>query len=291
MTVVGVGGLGKTRLSLQLGAEVLDDYPDGVWLVELAPIADEGLVAEAIASVLAVKADGPLSVREALLQFVKDRCILLILDNCEHLAQACANLARDLLQAGPHIKVLASSREPLRVVGETVYRLSPLALPVWEKPPTLAALMQSEAAQLFRDRAVAAQPAFRITERNGASLADICHRLDGIPLALELAASRVRALPAETIAERLRDRFRLLTGGDTTALPRQQTLRACIDWSHDLLTEPERTLLRRLSVFAGGWTLHAAEHVSGEAAAGDVLDLLTLLVEKSLVEFDAEAAR
>jgi predicted ATPase/class 3 adenylate cyclase len=293
LTVVGVGGLGKTRLSLQVAAEALDDYPDGVWFVELAPIADERLVVQAVASMLGVKSEGARPVQEALLKFVKDRCLLLILDNCEHLPHACAKLAKDLLQAGARMKVLASSRESLHVVGETAYPLPTLALPEQMKNLTIAALTQCEAVHLFRDRATAALPTFRITDRNAMAVADVCRRLDGIPLALELAAARVRALSVETIAERLTDRFRLLTQGDTTALPRQQTLRACIDWSHDLLTEPERTLLRRLAVFAGGWTLRAAEAVGagGRVATTDVLDLLTLLVEKSLVEFDAEAPR
>ena len=293
LTLVGVGGLGKTRLSLQVGADVLDDFADGVWFVELAPIADARLVAQAVASVLGVKEEAGRPVQEALLMFVKDRRLLLILDNCEHLAHACAEVAKALLQAGPQVRVLASSREPLRVVGEATYPLSTLAVPDPKQALPVAALTLYEAVQLFRDRAFAAQPAFRITDQNGTAVADICHRLDGIPLAIELAAARVRALSVEAIAERLSDRFRLLTGGDATARPRQQTLRACIDWSNDLLTEPERALLRRLAVFAGGWTLPAAEAVGagGDVDTSNVLDLLTRLVEKSLVEFDVEGGR
>ena len=293
LTVVGVGGLGKTRLSLQVGAEVLDDYADGVWLVQLAPLTDARLVPQAVASVLGVKEEAGRPVQEALVKHVRDRQLLLILDNCEHLAHACAELAKELLQSGAQLKVLASSRESLHVVGETTYPLSTLAVPDPKQHWPLAALTHYEAVRLFGDRALAAQPVFQVTEQNAPAVADICHRLDGIPLALELAAARVRALPVETIAERLSDRFRLLTGGDATALPRQQTLRACIDWSYELLTEPERTLLRRLSVFAGGWTLEAAEAVGagGEVDKADVLDRLTRLVAKSLVEFDAENER
>jgi non-specific serine/threonine protein kinase len=232
-------------------------------------------------------------VREALLKFVKDRQLLLILDNCEHLATACAGMAKDLLQSGPKVKVLVSSREPLRVVGETTYPLSTLRVPDPKQDLTVNQLTQYGSVNLFSERASAAQPIFRINDQNAAAIVDICHRLDGIPLAVELAAARVRALSVATIAERLSDRFHLLTGGDTTSLPRQQTLRACIDWSYDLLTGPERALLCRLAVFAGGWTLAAAEAVGAGSEKGksEVLDLLTRLVEKSLVEFDAERGR
>ena len=242
---------------------------------------------------LGVKEEAGRPVLEALVKHVEDRRCLLLLDNCEHLAQACADLAKALLRAGPGTKILASSRESLHVVGETTYPVPPLAVPPPHQSMTVAALTQYEAARLFADRATAAQPAFAVTDRNATAVAEICHRLDGIPLALELAAARVRALPVETIAVRLSDRFRLLTGGDKTSLPRQQTLRACIDWSYDLLTEPERALLRRLAVFAGGWTLEAAEAVGagGDIEDLDVLDLLTHLVEKSLVAMDAEGAR
>jgi predicted ATPase/class 3 adenylate cyclase len=293
LTMTGVGGLGKTRLSLQVGAEVLDDYADGVWFVQLAPLSDARLVPQAVASVLGVKEEPGRSAQEALLKFVKDRQLLLILDNCEHLAHACAELAKALLQSGAQVKVLASSRESLHVVGETTYPLLTLAVPDPKQDLPVAALTQYEAVHLFRDRALAAQPVFQVNHENAAALADICHRLDGIPLALELAAARVRALSVETIAERLSDRFHLLTGGDATALPRLQTLRACLDWSYDLLTEPERALLGRLAVFAGGWTLAAAEAVGtgGEVDKSHVLDLLTYLVQKSLVEFDAEGGR
>ena len=293
VTLVGVGGLGKTRMSLQVGADVLDDFRDGVWFVELAPLADSRLVPQAVASVLGVKEETGRSVSDALLKHIEDRQLLLILDNCEHLAPVCAGLVEDLLRAGPRLKVLASGREPLQVVGEKTYPLASLSVPDPQQPVTVAALTHSAAVRLFVDRAMAAQPAFRVTIQNATAVANICRRLDGIPLALELAAARTRSLAVETMAARLSDRFRLLTGGDRTALPRQQTLRACIDWSYDLLTESERAMLRRLAVFAGGFLLAAAETVAAAGAvdATDVLDLLDHLVEKSLVDFDAEHGR
>jgi predicted ATPase/class 3 adenylate cyclase len=285
VTLLGVGGLGKSRLSLQVGAEVLDDYPNGVWFVEFAPLTDGRYVAQAVASVLGVKEESGRPVIEALAKHVEDRCLLLILDNCEHLGHACADLAKRLLLAGSQLKVVATSREPLRVVGETTYALPILAIPA-SREMRAAGVIQYDAARLFIERAMTAQPAFRITDVNAGAVADICRRLDGIPLALELAAARVRTLSVDAIAARLTDRFRLLTRGDQTALPRQQTLRACIDWSHELLADPERALFRRLAVFAGGFTLEAAESIgaSGEVVESDVLDLLSRLVEKSLVE-------
>jgi len=293
LTLLGVGGLGKTRLSLQVAADVLDDYPDGVWFVELAPLTDGERVPQVVASVLGVKEEAGHPVLEALVKYVRDVQLLLVLDNCEHLLQACADLAVALLHAGPAVKVLASSREPLHVAGETNYPLPSLAVPEGDRKLAAAALAQYEAVRLFTDRAVAAKPAFQVTDQNAAAVAAICRRLDGIPLAIELAAARVRALSVEQIAERLHDRFRLLTGGDRTALPRQQTLRACIDWSYDLLSDAERALFRRLAVFAGGWTLEGAEAVGAGNGIdeADVLDLLTHLVDKSLVALDADRER
>ncbi len=293
LTLLGAGGLGKTRLSLQLAADVMDDYPDGVWFVELAAIADARMVPQAVASVLGIKEEAGRPVSEAVMKAVKDRRLLLVLDNCEHLVRACADLAKEMLQAGPHLKILASSREPLHVAGEASYPMPALAVPDASQTVAAETLMQFEAVHLFVERAVAAQPSFRVTGRNAVAVAEICRHLDGIPLAIELAAARLRALSVERIAERLTDRFRLLVSGDKTALPRQQTLRALIDWSYDLLTEKERILFRRLAVFAGGWTLEGAEAVgSGSAIVeADVLDLLARLVEKSLVVMDAERER
>ena len=293
LTLVGAGGIGKTRLSLQVAADVMDEFPDGVWLVELAALADPGLVPQAVASALGVREEAGHPVQEALVSFVKDRRLLVILDNCEHLVQACAELAKQLLQSGSRMKILASSREPLRVAGESTYPVPALAFPGMSRMITPTALAEYEAVRLFIDRAVAAQSTFRVTEQNATALAGICHQLDGIPLAIELAAARTRVLSVENIAARLDDRFRLLKGGDKTALPRQQTLRALIDWSFDLLTEPERRLLRRLAVFSGGFTLEAVEAVGSgdDPDQGSGLDALTQLIEKSLVALDAESGR
>ena len=293
VTLLGVGGMGKTRLSLQTAAEVMDDYPDGVWLVELAAVADPRMVPQAIASALGVKEESGHSIAEALTAALRDRRLLLIVDNCEHLLQACADVVSVLLRTVPQMKVLATSREPLRVAGEFVYALPALAVPVRANAIGAAAVGEFPAIRLFADRASAVQPDFRITDQSAAHVVEICHRLDGIPLAIELAAARVRALSVENIAERLDDRFRVLTGGDRTALPRQQTLRALIDWSYDLLTPDEGILFRRIAVFAGSFSLEAAEAVGAASAieVPDVLDLLSRLVEKSLVALDLESAR
>jgi class 3 adenylate cyclase len=216
LTLLGVGGLGKTRLSLQVGADVMDEYPDGVWFVELAPLPDPRLVPQAVASALGVVEESGRPVQEALVKHVHDRKLLLILDNCEHLALAAAELAKALLQAGPQVKVLATSRESLHISGETTFSVPPLAVPPKHRPIALTALGEYESVRLFAERAVAAKPGFAMTEKNAQAIAEICRTLDGIPLALELAAARVRALPIEAIATRLSDRFRLPTGGDKT---------------------------------------------------------------------------
>ena len=279
VTLTSVGGTGKSRLSLQVAAQVADQFADGAWFVELAPVSDERRVAHAVASVLGVKEEAGRPMIEALVRYARDRRILVILDNCEHVLQACADLARQLLQSGDGVKILASSHEPLHVAGEAIY--------------PVGALDEGEAMRLFVERTAAVQPAFEVTTLNAHHVAEICRRLDGLPLAIELAAARMRAMSVETVAARLNDCFRVLTGGDSTALPRQQTLRASIYWSYDLLDVPERVLLRRLAVFAGGWTVEAAEAVAagGDIEAGAVVDLLTHLVDKSLVEFDRKAAR
>jgi predicted ATPase len=309
VTITGSGGTGKTRLALQVAAALLEDGGDGVWLAELASLADAALVPQAVATVLAVREEPGKALTATLVERLRQKRLLLVLDNCEHLLGACAALAEALLRGCPRLRILATSREGLSIPGETTYRLP--------------SLFQNDAVRLFVQRAQAATPSFTLTERNAPVVAQICHRLDGVPLAIELAAARVRVLPVEQIAARLDDRFRLLTGGSRTALPRQQTLRALIDWSYDLLTEPEQALLRQLSVFSDGWTLEAAEAVcagpegrrqkaegSQERATtvvsaaqparlpsafcllpSDVLDLLTALVEKSLVLYEAEDAR
>ena len=285
LTLTGAGGSGKTRLSLQVAADLLTGDGDGVWLVELAALTDPALVPGTIASVLGIKEQTSQPIQQTLVEALRTKRLLIVLDNCEHLVAACASLAADLLRSCPDVHLLASSREPLNVSGEQTYRVPTLMLPDPRQPQTVESLSQFEAVRLFIERAQAVQPSFALTNANAPAVAQVCFRLDGIPLAIELAAARVRSLSAEEISRRLDHRFRLLTGGSRDTLPRQQTLRALIDWSYDLLTEPEKALLRRLSVFAGGWTLSAAEAVCADEPVEDweVLDLLTALVDKSLV--------
>jgi predicted ATPase/DNA-binding winged helix-turn-helix (wHTH) protein len=299
VTLTSMGGTGKTRLSLQLGAEIADNYADGVWLVELAALTDARLVPAAVAAVLGVMEVSGRSVMEALEQFVKDRQLLVIFDNCEHLVEAAAMVAKKLLQAGRGVQVLASSRERLQVLGETTYVVPSLCVPtlidsqsntINFSDAVLAEFSHNEAVRLWLDRARAVEPQFQVTAKNAAAIADICRRLDGIPLAIELAAARMYAMSVEHIAAQLHDRFSLLTGGDRTAMPRQQTLRASIDWSVDMLGSEERALFLKLSVFAGGWTLPAvAALVNGKPS--DVTAHLIQLVEKSLVIKDADNER
>jgi predicted ATPase/class 3 adenylate cyclase len=292
LTLTGAGGSGKSRLSLQVAADLLDGEGDGVWLVELASLSDPTLVPQAVATVLGVKEAAGKSIQQSLVEWLRPKRLLLIFDNCEHLVAACASLAADILRHCPDVRIMASSREPLSVTGEQTYRVPSLSLPDPKKAQTAESLSQYEAVRLFIERAQAVQPTFSVTDANAPAVAQVCFHLDGIPLAIELAAARIRSLSAEEINRRLDQRFRLLTGGSRDTLPRQQTLRALIDWSYDLLTEPEKALLRRLSVFAGGWTLSAAEVVcAGEPVEDfDVLDLLTALVDKSLVIYEGDAA-
>jgi predicted ATPase/class 3 adenylate cyclase len=293
LTLLGAGGIGKTRLSLHVAADVLEHYPDGVWFVELAPLTDERLVPQAVASVLGVKEVASRPLTEALARHVADRYLLLVLDNCEHVVQSCATLADLLLRSGAHVRILVSSREPLRIPGEVIFPVLALALCPPRESIRAEDLLRFPASQLFAERAAAGQPGFRLTDENAPSVAEICQRLDGIPLAIELAAARVRSLSLQDIAARLNDRFSLLMGGSRTALPRHQTLRALIDWSYDLLSEKERVLFRRLAVFTGGWTLEAMESVCAdkEIAESGVLDLLFELVDKSLVMVVGEGGR
>jgi predicted ATPase len=296
VTLAGAGGCGKTRLALQVAADLLDGFPDGAWFVDLAPLTDATLVPQAVAAALNVREVPGQDALATVIEYLRGRHVLLVLDNCEHLVDGCARLSQAILRGGPRVQILATSREMLGVPGETTWRVPSLAMPDLRTRPTYALVAQSDAICLFVDRARAVVPTFGLTTDNADDLVQICHRLDGIPLAIELAAARVRVLMVEQILARLADRFRFLTGGSRTALRRQQTLRATIDWSHDLLTEPERILLRRLSVFAGGWILAAAEAVGGSGngagpdldprslvSAEDVLDLLTQLVDKSFI--------
>jgi predicted ATPase/class 3 adenylate cyclase len=290
LTLTGPGGTGKTRLALQLAVDVLASkrFTDGVWLIELAPLADPTLLMQTVATRLGVREQPGRGILDALTDYVRAKNLLLILDNCEHLIATCAQLADSLLRVAPHLKILATSREALGIAGETAYRVPSLPLPDPRQLANLDVLSQNDCVRLFVDRASAAYPSFRLKERNAPAVADICRRLDGIPLAIELASARTKFFPPEEIAARLDDRFRLLTGGSRTALERHQTLFALIEWSHNLLSESERVLLRRLSVFAGGWMFEAAQTVSGEGKNGDVLDLLTHLVDKSLVVVEGE---
>ena len=293
ITLHGTGGIGKTRLSLQVAAAALAGFADGTWFVELAPLTDGDRVPQAVATVLGIKEDAGRPVAEALNRTLRDRSLLLVLDNCEHLVQACAELAVMLLRAAPGVKILATSREPLNVRGEITYQMPVMSLPQAKNGAAITEPTQYEAVRLFVERATTVSRAFALTPKNAVAVVEICRRLDGIPLALELAAARVRSLSVENIAARLSDRFNLLDRGDRTALPRQQTLRALIDWSHDLLTEQERVLFRRLAVFAGGWTLPAAEAIGAGGAIdrSAVLDLQSQLVERSLVAMEAEGGR
>ena len=289
-TLTGPGGTGKTRLSLQVASSLLDSFPDGAWFIELAPLADPALIPQTVATTLGLHQETGRPLLEILTNYLREKKVLLILDNCEHVIEASAQLAEALLQACPNLCILVSSREALGIPGEAAYRVPSLSLPDTRLAQSAETLRQCEAARLFMDRAKTALPTFVITNENAGAVGQVCARLDGIPLAIELAAARVKLLKVEQIAERLDDRFRLLTGGSRTALPRQQTLRALIDWSYDLLPESERVLLRRFSVFAGGWTLEAAEMVCQGPGIDDynVLDPLAQLVNKSLVVVDAD---
>jgi predicted ATPase/class 3 adenylate cyclase len=295
VTLTGAGGTGKTRLAIQVGAELLDQFPDGVWLVELAPISDPALLPQAAALVLGEREESGRPVMESLIDQIKDRTALLILDNCEHLLDAAARFADEILRSCPGFKILATSREGLNIAGERPLRIPSLALPETNGRANREDLLVCESAVLFEERARAVQSGFSVTEANATAVATLCRRLDGIPLAIELAAARVHTLPVEQIAARLDDRFRLLTGGSRTALPRQQTLRALIDWSYGLLTADEQALLCRLSVFSGGWSLEAAEHVVSDPAQPSepwiLLDQISALVAKSLVVFEDDKAR
>jgi non-specific serine/threonine protein kinase len=285
VTLVGAPGLGKTRLALELGARLAAEYADGVGFVELAPLADPDLVPQTVSAALGLAEQSGRPLVETLSDYLGPVRLLLILDNCEHLVAACAELADCLLRAAPGLRILATSREPLGIAGEHTWRVPALALPASEQPPDVAELERCEAVRLFVERAVEAANEFELTARNAPAVARICRQLDGIPLAIELAAARTRVLTPEQIAARLDDRFRLLTGGSRLALPRQQTLGGAIDWSHEHLVESEQILWRRLSVFAGGWSLEAAEAIcAGDGLdAASVLDLLTRLVDRSLV--------
>ncbi len=271
LTLVGPGGVGKTRLALQLAAEALDRYPDGVWFIELSPIVNPDAIADATATVLSLRVNAKEPVANSIVRDLRGKQSLLIFDSCEHLVAPAADLVATVLQAGPGVRVLATSREPLHVPGERVHHIS--------------VLDETSAVRLFVERAQDAAPSFELTEHNAAAVGDICRRLDGIALAIELAATKVAVLSPQQLLQRLNERFRLLAGGSRTVLPRQQTLRALIDWSYDLLDEHERLVFRRLAVFAGSFSLDAASAICADEAVDEwqVFELLATLVSKSLV--------
>ncbi|HSR21748.1 MAG TPA: AAA family ATPase, partial [Anaerolineales bacterium] len=299
VTLTGPGGIGKTRLSLQAGSMLLDSFTDGVWHVELEALTETDLVLPTVAGALGLREQEGQSLLATLQNHARTKTALLVLDNCEHLLDACARLADALLRSCPQVRILATSREALGIAGEALYRVPTLGLPDPQHLPPPDRLSQYDSVKLFIERAVAVKSDFSVTNANAPAVAQVCSRLDGIPLAIELAAARVRGLTPEQISQRLDDRFHLLTGGSRTALPRQQTLRAMIEWSYDLLSDSERCLLRRLSVFQGAWTLEAAEAVCADLSesvrtarpqegqpgvpAAELLELLLRLVDKSLL--------
>ena len=284
LTLTGAGGSGKTRLAIQVATDLLDAFEDGVWWVELGSLMDGALVPRAIAKALGAQEAAQLPLHESLANFLRSKGLLLVLDSCEHLVDSCATISQSLLEACPHLKILTTSREPLNIAGENVWLVPTLSVPERDHLSLSDPLMEYAGIRLFVERATAVRPDFALTESDASFVAQTCQRLDGIPLAIELAAARVKVLTAEGIAARLDDRFRLLTGGSRTALPRHRTLRAAIDWSYDLLDEQEQALFRRLGIFSGGWKLDAAEAIcSGGMEAHEILDLLTNLVDKSMV--------
>jgi predicted ATPase/class 3 adenylate cyclase len=285
LTLVGAGGIGKTRLALQAGAELLDQYEDGVWLIEFGSVSDPDLVPSVVAGVLSVAKVENRSLIESVVYALRPKSTLLILDNCEHLVEPLAKVIDAILHGCPHVRLLASSRQGLGVDGEALHRVSSLAVPDSLDGLTAQHAASFGAIALFVERAGAIVDTFALTDANVRTVANICQRLDGIALAIELAAPRLKALSVEQLSDRLAERFRLLTGGKRTALQRQQTMRALIDWSYDLLSEAEKMLLRRVAIFAGGWTLDAATEICADEhlETWDVLDLMTSLVDKSLV--------
>ena len=289
LCLTGSGGVGKTRVAVRLASELVSRFPDGVWLADLGGLTSPDLLAQTVADVVGVRATPPRSERDALVDFLSDRTALLVLDTCEHVIAACAALVDELLRAAASLRIVATSREALALPGEVVYRLPSLSLPDESAP--LAEVLASEAGCLFIERAAAVDPSFVPSAEHARSVARICRRLDGIPLAIELAAARMAMLAPDQIEARLEDRFRLLTAGARTAVPRQRALEATVEWSYQLLSDHERVLLNRLSVFPASWTLEAAEAICCVAPlpAGETLSLLSRLVDKSMVSIDRQA--
>ena len=291
VTLTGAGGSGKTRLAIEVAARTAGETREGAWLVDLAPVFDPQLVVKAVARVLGVRERPHSNLLDDVLERLRESELLLVLDNCEHLVEACARLAEDLLRGCPELRLLATSREPLGVPGERVFRTGSLPVPAGGDAPD--AIAGAPAVILFGDRAAAVLGGFELTPDTAPVVGQVCRRLDGLPLAIELAAARTASLSLDDLGSRLDDCFALLTGGARTALPRQRTLEATVAWSYDLLSERQRALFDRLSVFAGGWTLDAAETVCASAGleARHVADDLAALVDKSLVVRDAPASR
>ncbi|HEX6506750.1 MAG TPA: tetratricopeptide repeat protein, partial [Chloroflexota bacterium] len=289
LTLIGAGGVGKTRLAGVLARQMLHEYPDGVWLVELASLSRGTQIPRAIAGALSLHEQSGEPLTATIHAALERKRLLLVLDNCEHLIDDCARLAEALLRSCPHVRTLATSREPLCIPGEATFVVPPLSIPDTRRLPPLDALGELEAVRLFVERARLRQPGFALREENAAAVAQICRQVHGLPLAIELAAARIGLLSVDQIAARLSDAPAFLTSGSRTADPRQQTLRGALDWSYTLLSEPERRLLQRLSVFAGGWSLEAAEVVGAEGSDADdsILELLSRLVDKSLVVVEA----
>ena len=289
LSLVGTGGIGKTRLALQIGADLLHDVGDGAWLVELATLSDAASVVNAIASIFGLREQGDRPMLDVVVQYLKPRRLLLILDNCEHLIEDVARIADAILRTAPQVRVLATSREPLRIAVERVYQVPSLAVPS-NDALTADDALQYGAIAFFAERARASDAKFALSDESAPIVSEICRRLDGIALAIELAAARIKVMAPRQLAQKLDERFRVLTGGDRTALPRQQTMRALIGWSYDLLSEQEQKLFRFVSIFVGGWTLEAAETVCTDETldALDVIDPISSLVEKSLVVAEVE---
>src|SRR6202140_1155264 len=285
VSLVGPGGVGKTRLAIRIATDLGRGFPDGAWMVELADVRDSALVSNAVMAALDLRDQSAAGPPALVLSYLQDKQLLLVLDNCEHLLGAAAQLVSEVMSAAPGVRLIATSREPLSVPGEHVVPVPPLPLPAAHSAEPLTQLRQNEAVMLFSERAAAASGEFELTASNQAAVVDLCRRLDGLPLAIELAAVRTRGLTPEQILDRLTGRFGLLTGGSRAALPCHQTLRTTIDWSHDLLDSGERRLLRQLCVFAGRFTLEAIDSLclAEDIPSANPLDMLSSLVDKSLV--------
>lgn len=288
LSLTGAGGTGKTRLAIQLASELIDEFENGIWIIEFSPVTDPDLIVKEISTVLNLKEDPAIDGLQALRDFLKNKSTLLIFDNCEHLLNRCAQVSETLLSYCTKLKIISTSRESFNIQGETLYRIPPLSMPENIKKESFESLIEYESVKLFLDRAVSVNPKFTLTKENIYAVAELCKKLDGIPLAIELASKRVNVLPVEKILERLDDRFKLLNSGNSTALPRQKTLRALIDWSYDMLNPSEQILLQRLSIFMGGWTLETSEEICSDETIDqyEILDLMESLLNKSLIYFN-----